>query len=319
MDAKRQLQWRFRLVRRRIVRALCSLLYRDAHPDMQRSIMVAGTARSGTTWVTDLIASQIPCRVMFEPFHPTLVSAYQSFSYFQYVRPGEQNGELLAYCRRIFSGDIRHKWIDREVEQIFPKYRVVKDIRANLLLGWLHRNFAEVPLLFVIRHPCAVVLSRMQLGWWTDKDIEPYLSQPRLVEDFLGDKMDVIRRAKTVEEKHAVVWCVSNLVPITQLRSNQPNVVFYENLCTAPEQEIPRIFQAIGHDYGDAVFASSQRPSMTAIGTSAIVTGADKVRRWRSELSTAQIGNILCIVEEFGLGHIYGGSVAPLVASPWDD
>lgn len=315
MAGQRYLKWRYRKARRRVIHAVCSRLYRDTHSDIRRSIMVAGTARSGTTWVTDLITSQIPCRVMFEPFHSQQVGAFRRFSYFHYMRPSDENPELWAYCHRILSGDIRHKWIDRHVERIFSQYRVIKDTRANLFLAWLHRHFPEVPLLFVMRHPCAVALSRMRLGWWTDKDIEPFLSQPKLVGDFLADKMQIVRRARTVEEKHAIVWCISNLVPIRQFESRQLHVVYYENLCTQPRQEVARIFRVIGHEYDDAIFASAQRPSYTAVRTSAIVTGEDKVTRWKRELSPTQISNILSVVEGFGLGYVYGDSVTPLIAA----
>jgi hypothetical protein len=315
MVRQRYLRWRYRKAKRRIIRAFCSRLYRETHRDTGRSIMVAGTARSGTTWVTDLIASQISCRVLFEPFHSGLVEPFQQFSYFQYMRPDEQNQGLQAYCHRVFTGDIRHKWIDREVERIFPQYRVVKDIRANLLLAWLHSRFPEVPLLFVIRHPCAVVLSRMQLGWWTDQDIEPFLSQPKLVDDFLADKMEVISRARTAEEKHAIIWCISNLVPLRQFPAAKLAVIFYESLCMQPEREVPKMFQAIGHKYDEAVFALAQRPSTTTARTSAIVTGEDRVIRWKRELSPQQISNILSVVEDFELDYIYGDSPTPQVES----
>lgn len=311
----RYFRWLGRKAKRRLVRAFCSRLYRDSQRDTRQSIMVVGTGRSGTTWVTDLIASQISCRVLFEPFHSKRVEDFRQFSYFQYMRPGEHNPELWAYCHRVFSGDVRHRWIDRQVETICPDYRLVKEIRANLFLRWLHIRFPEVPLLFVMRHPCAVVLSRLQLGWWTDQDIEPFLSQPKLVDDFLADKMEVVSRAKTAEEKHAIVWCISNLVPIRQFPSNQLNVIFYENLCSQPEQEVPKIFQRIGHQYEDAILAAVKLPSYTAVRTSAIVTGEDTVTRWKRELTPTQIGNILSVVEDFELGYIYGGSTTPLVAT----
>jgi hypothetical protein len=83
-----------------------------------------------------------------------------------------------------------------------------------------------------MRHPCAVVLSRIELGWATDRDIEPFLVQPHLLEDHLDPYFDLIYRAETVEEKHAVIWSVSNLVPLKQFNSNEWKVVYYENLCT---------------------------------------------------------------------------------------
>jgi hypothetical protein len=300
---------------RRLVALVCSKLYRDTGKDIHNSIMIAGTARSGTTWLANIIASQRHGRIMFEPFNPRKVEAFRQFHYFQYMRPAEEDNELWSYCQKVFTGDIRHSWIDREVDTIFPKYRVIKEIRANLFLKWIHNRFPEVPLLFIIRHPCAVVLSRMQLDWATDTDIAPFLSQTQLVDDFLAERLDVIRRAQTVEEKHTIIWCISNLVPIKQFGSNGVDVVFYETLCTQPEREIPRIFQSIGFETEVATLASVNRPSLTTVGTSAIVTGDNLVTAWKNRLSPRQIRNILSVVQDFELDYIYGDSATPLVTT----
>lgn len=310
-------QWLHLQLRRQLIHPVCSKLYRDTNRDTRKSMMVAGTARSGTTWVAEIVSSQIPCRVMFEPFHARCVSAFSQFNYFQYMRPGSANDELFAYCQRVFSGNIRHSWIDREVEIIFPQFRVIKEIRANLFLKWIREHFPEMPVVFVVRHPCAVVLSRMQLDWATDVDVEPFLSQEELVNDFLSDKMDIIRNAKTPEQKHAIVWCISNLVPLRQFDLNELNVIFYENLCARPEVEIPRIFEVIGHEYKNTVFASMDRPSRTSTRSSAVMTGDDKVTQWKRILSPKQIDDILSVVEAFGLDHIYGDSFTPDVKAQY--
>jgi hypothetical protein len=305
------LNWRMSKLSRRLIRAVCSRLYRDADRDTAKSIVIAGTARSGTTWLADIIASQVPCRIMFEPFHSKQVEAFRQFHYFQYARPGDRNEDLWSYCHQVLTGAIRDKWIDRQVEHLFPRYRVIKAIRASLFLKWMNDRFPEVKLLFIMRHPCAVVLSRMQLGWATDTDIDPFLAQRELLEDHLASRMDVIERAKTVEEKHAVIWCISNLVPLSQFEQDGLNVVFYEHLCVQPKAEVPEGFRAIGLPYRDDVFEHMQRPSTTTVPTSAIVTGEDKVTHWKGALSSEQIDRIFSIVQGFGLGYIYGDSVMP--------
>jgi hypothetical protein len=273
--------------------------------------MVAGTARSGTTWLAELIASQVASRIMFEPFHSRLVPAFSGFHYFQYMRPEDRNEELLAYCDKVFTGAIRNRWIDREVEHIFPTHRIIKEIRANLFLKWAHVRFPQVPLVLILRHPCAVVSSRMQLGWATDEDIEPFLAQPPLVRDFLGDKLDLIRSAQTPEEKHAVIWCVSYLVPLKQLEPGEVTVVSYERLRTEPEIELPRVFYGVGLGYRASLFGRLDRPSKTTVAASPVMSGRGTVGRWTRELSSAQVRRILSVVEGFGLGSIYGDSVVP--------
>lgn len=307
-----QVSFRFRKSYRRAIQLVGSHLYINPNPDIHRSILVAGTARSGTTWLADLIASQIPSRILFEPFNHDLVPDYHYFHYFQYMRQDVENPELYAFAQKVFKGEIRNRWIDRQNERVFSKIRLIKEIRANLALKWLHDNFPEVPILFIMRHPCAVVLSRMELGWATDSDIESFLSQPQFMEDYLLPYLDLIRSARTNEEKHAVIWSVSNLVPLKQFRSNELKVIYYENLCTQPEMELPEIFKTIGYQYSSRLASHRNQPSQTARSGSAIVTGADKIGNWKQKLSHSQIDNILRVVQAFGLNHLYGDSTLPL-------
>lgn len=307
-------QFRFwqRKLSRRAVQLIASRIYLNPNPDPQQSILVAGTARSGTTWLGDLITSKIPCRVLFEPFNPDLVPEYRDFQYFQYMRPDEKNPEFHDFSHKVFTGEIRNHWINRQNERIFSKFRLIKEIRANLALKWLHNNFHDVPIILLLRHPCAVVLSRMELGWATDTDIKTFLLQPELVEDHLGEYMHVIQKAMTEEEKHAIIWSVSNLVPLRQLEKSELKIVYYEHLCIQPEIEIPALYNYIGLENDSAIFEKVNKPSQTTREGSAIVTGTDKISNWKKKLTTTQIDNILRIVDAFGLSHIYNESYLPL-------
>jgi hypothetical protein len=303
-------------LRKGLVYPVCRRLYRDADRDMRHTLLVAGTGRSGTTWLAELLGSRVSSRILFEPFNPRMVRAFESFHYFHYMRPDSEDAGLENYCRAVFTGDIRHPWIDRQVDRLFPSYRIVKEIRANLLLRWLKYRFPELPIVFLIRHPCAVVASRMKLRWDTDGDILPLLSQPGLVRDFLDDKSDLIRDCRTPEQKHALIWSISNLVPLTQFAPGTLPIVFYEDLVRSPESELPRVFRLSGLEYDEATLARISRPSATTIASSAILTGSDKITRWKDELSLAQAESILAVVRGFGLSHLYGDSDVPAWTDP---
>jgi len=308
----KQMSFWSRKAYRRAIQLFGSHFYFNPNPDICRSVLVAGTARSGTTWLGDLIASQIPSRILFEPFNPDLVSDYRRFHYFQYMRPGTKDPEFHAFAQKVFTGKIRNRWIDRQNERIISKFRLVKEIRANLALKWLHDNFPEVPIIFIMRHPCAVVMSRMELGWATDQDIEPFISQPQLVEDYLGPYLDLIRSAVNSEEKHAVIWSVSNLVPLKQFSSHELKVVYYENLCRHPQAELSGIFETIGYQFSSPLVDTSNQPSQTTRIGSAVVAGTNKIENWKKKLSPSQIDNVLRVVQAFGLDHLYGDSTLPL-------
>ena len=287
-------------------------LYRDRYRDYSRTVMVSGVARSGTTWLGNIIASQGSNRLMFEPFNPWPVGPLHSANYIQYKRPTDEDAELADFCGRLFSGAIRHSWIDRHIDHLLPKGRVVKAVRANLMLAWLRQNFPQVRQVLLIRHPCAVVSSWLQLGWTAERDIAALLEQPKLVDDFLVNKWDLIKRANTIEERIAIVWCVNHLVPLQQAQSGDLHVVFYERLITQPEVEVPRLFRAVGREYQDSIFDYLSKPSTTARPSSAVVTGHDRVTRWQKKLSAGQVNRIISVVAAFGLDYLYGDSTGPL-------
>ena len=312
---RRLLLWQTRKVSLRIRRLIYSQLYRNPNTSLENSILVAGTARSGTTWLADILAGMLNGRILFEPFNPRLVQPYSSFHYFQYMRPDEPNEALKIFCHQVLTGNLCHPWIDRQVDYLNAENRIIKAIRANLMLKWLHGRFPQVPLIFIIRHPCAVVLSRMQLGWDTDKDIEPFLAQPKLVEDFLEPYLDMIAQAKTDVEKHAIIWCISNLIPLKQFEDIPLHILFYEHLCTQPETELRRLISVINYPYQRKILTKVATPSATSRPTSAIVLGSERLTRWQNELSAKQAEKVLTIVNEFGLSYLYGDGFHPICSA----
>jgi hypothetical protein len=294
---------------KRLRRIIRSRFYLHLNHDTRNSIMVAGTGRSGTTWVAEMIASQIPCRIMFEPFHFRKVLR-KDHHLFHYMRPEQEDSVLYAYANNVLSGRIRKPWIDWHNDKWIASFRLIKEIRANLFLKWLKNKFPEVPLIFIIRHPCAVVLSRMELGWATDSDIQPFLDQKNLVEDFLCDKLELIHRAETDVEKHALIWCITNLIPLKQFKPGEITVMYYEDLCLQPEYELLKILKSLNQE-ATMRRVDVKRPSTTSSISSAVVTGADRISRWKNTLKNREIDSILNIVREFGLDDLYGEAVTP--------
>jgi hypothetical protein len=285
---------------------MISKLYRDHNTDHTRSIIVAGTARSGTTWLAEMMAYQLKARLIFEPFHPGKIKKYQNFNYFQYVRPAAQKPELEEFCNEIFSGRIRNAWIDRQVNYIFPRYRIVKDIRANLLLKWITDRYPQIPVVLLLRHPCAVVSSRLNLNWATDTDISSFLLQPELIEDFLSDKLEFIKSLQTPEEKHAAIWCLSYYVPLKQFSPDQIKSVYYERLCTDHERVLQDIFDYFQLSTTKNFNKKMLRPSSTFSKHSGNISKIGSVDSWKNQLSEIQIKNVMEVVKFFDMNKYYG-------------
>jgi hypothetical protein len=151
-----------------------------------------------------------------------------------------------------------------------------------------------------------VVLSRLRLNWATDSDIAPFLAQPKFIEDFLSDKLDFISSIKTDEAKHALIWCISNLVPIHQFGSDKLNIVFYENLVVQPESEIDRVFRLLRLDYDPReVMSRILEPATTTLWESAYLSPIKRIGSWKDQLTQKQIDDVMSVVHEFGLDNLY--------------
>src|SRR5687768_15434851 len=130
--------------------------------------------------------------------------------------------------------------------------------------------------------------------------------------DYLCDYREFIRNAKTDEEKHAIIWSISNLVPLKQFQPGELKIIYYEHLCTQPELELPEIFTSIGQRYDATAMDKINRPSQTTRESSAVVNGKDQISYWKQKLTPLQIDNILRVVEKFGLDDLYNDSFLPV-------
>lgn len=310
-------RWKADRLLRRVRCRVMGRLYRDAGGDTAKSIIVAGVARSGTTWLAEMLRSQAPLRIMFEPFNSRHVAAFKDFPFHTYRRPECEDRHLESFTRTVLSGRIKDpNWIDRQVDCLRPRGRVIKDVRICLFLRWIHHRFPRVPLVFIVRHPCAVVASHLKLGWSTDEDVDSMLAQPELVEDLLLPHLELVRKRTRPHERTAIVWCVNNLVVSNQFEGGGLTTLFYEDLVDDPGGTIPGLFRALGMDYEQSVFSRLSRPSLTAHSGSGVLSGEKNHRGWDSQLTKAQIDDVMEIVRAFDLHHLYetsGRPAAPLV------
>jgi hypothetical protein len=136
------------------------------------------------------------------------------------------------------------------------------------------------------------------------------------VEDHLAPYLDLIHGAHTDEEKHAIIWSVSQLVPLRQLQAGDVHTVYYEDLCTQPDAELTNIFSRLGLPYQSMSASQLNRPSQTTVQGSAVVSGTSKLGFWKKKLTSSQIDNILRVVDAFGLSTLYGDSETPLASAP---
>lgn len=281
-------------------------LYVDlAKGDHRRTVFIAGTGRSGTTWLSGLVNHDRRYRSVFEPFYPGKVEDFRGFRSKQYLRPGDRREEFLAPARRVLSGELRNGWTDRG-GALLARRRLVKEVRANLLLGWLAENFPGMPIVLLVRHPCAVVSSRLALGW--RDNLDEMMGQEELVEDHLLPIEGEILAARDPFERHLFLWCIDNYVPLKQFQPGGLHLCFYENLLLDPEPELRRLFVALGQDFDEKVLSRLDRPSPT---NRRGASGDHTVDGWRRGVTGRRLERTLEVLGLFGLDRVYDKGPLP--------
>ena len=288
---------------------LAGSLHLDLGSDPGNSVFLAGSGRSGTTWLSEVINHDNEYRYVFEPFYPDKVAVCKNFRRKQYLRPEDQREEFLGPARAILSGRVRSLWTDRFNRKLLVRRRLIKDIRTNLLLGWIRPNFLETPLVFLLRHPCAVTNSRLALGW---KDVlDDTLKQTNLIEDFLAPFETEIRNAEGAFERSIFLWCIENYVPLKQLNKEDLLLVFYEDLCTNPEYEVRRLFSFLDKGFDRSVFDSVRRPSRLSRRQDPTTLGERPVDNWKRSMDPGLVQKAVEILALFGLDRVYGEDPVP--------
>jgi hypothetical protein len=286
----------------RLLGGLCVDLGRGNHTN---SVFLAGSGRSGTTWLSEVINYGGGYRYVFEPFNPVRVGTFEHFRSKQYLRPDDGGGEFLEAARLVLTGALRDPWTDRFNKTFVARRRLIKDIRANLLLGWMRANFPGMPIVLLIRHPCAVVVSRLALGW--KDNLRETMEQEELVEDFLLPMEAEILAARGDFERHLFLWCIDNYVPLRQFGRDGIHLTFYENLLVSPEEELRCLFDFLGEDLNDRVYAKLTHPS--PLGRKGAFSPS--VDGWRGRVSERQLERTGEILNLFGLDRVYDGGPMP--------
>jgi hypothetical protein len=290
-------------------------LYLDLGGGPTDSVLVAGSARSGTSWLADLLNFDGRYRYIFEPFRPDRVPLARPFWTRRYFRPSADVPDLQRAAGAILSGRIRNPWSDRLNRKRVARRRIVKDVWSNLMLGWLRRQFPEMPIVFIVRHPMAVVSSQLDLiDWKWEVDIPALFGQPALREDHLSPFQDEAARTTDSFDRHMLLWCVENLVPLRQLATGEAFVVAHEHLCTRPMEEIRRLFEFVGRPFSPAVERAVRRAAPGSREQRALLSGREVQSEWCwDELGRARLDDAMRLLEVFGLDRLYGTGPMPLL------
>ncbi|MGE3538795.1 MAG: hypothetical protein AB7N91_15355 [Candidatus Tectimicrobiota bacterium] len=271
---------------------------RDRKPPM-KVILVAGSGRSGTTWLGNIIAGD-EWRILFEPFNERRVPAVAGLGLRPYFHPTAAYPQWHPVIERVLRGHITNAWTDKDRPRLKVSQSaglLIKEIRVNGMLAWLDHHFHPT-IVYIIRHPCAVIASRLQLQW--DTPLEAILAQPQLMRDYLAPYEPLVRGARSAVQKHAIMWCVENLIPLTQLAHHNWICCTYEHLVLDPGQEIRRLLAQLQLPYSEARAQAVEETSRTSWGRTAMEP-QHLLGDWQTRLDARAKQEIAALLEAFAM------------------
>lgn len=260
------------------------------------TILVVGSGRSGTTWLGNIIGSCLGFLSLFEPFDYRHVPQINTSLLRLYIRANEKSHYLDNIIRDILLGKLTNEWVLSQNARRIAWRILLKEIRANLFLGYIQNKFQN-PIVFIVRHPCATVLSRAEKGWETHLD--DFLKQEQLMEDYLAPFEDIIKSAQSALEKHAIMWSIENLVPLTQLRKDTIIFCTYENLVLKTKNELNRIFNMLGLKVSSKIDRIISKPTNVTSKSASSFAQKSHLEYWQNKLDKYEIQTILNIAHSF--------------------
>ncbi|TVO63031.1 hypothetical protein FPL11_10030 [Spiribacter aquaticus] len=282
-----------------------SCLARTVNPQRNDNIfVVSGSPRAGTTWLAETLARTLNThRVYWEPLQDGNIALPGALKTSK--RPFIEHDNQLSFAEKKFFEDLLYgKQANSHLLRLkkYPRNAftvlssgplLIKFVRGNGVLSYLHQQFEIPKPVVIIRHPCAVVASQLRMGRWGD---HPHV-HPKVLERYPGIR-SVVSTGKPLHQRLAMTWAGDVLAARAQ--QNSVHVIYYEHLVQRGAEELFPVFEDWGLACG-GLDEALRLPSTTARDWSDLTTVESKLGRWVDELSVTAIEEILETVSRMGI------------------
>lgn len=268
-----------------------------------KHIIIVGSARSGTSWLSEIIARQFRYRMLFEPEHefntPKGILVADQWLKSETDSPGAHR-----YLKNVFANRVDNDWIaqisnrkfKRHLWPFIPKKYIIKFVRANLSAKYMNESF-QIPLLHIIRNPYEVLESQQRLKFPWLFNLNHFKNQPDLVA-LVREKFDFnIAKTDTCDnlELLTIRWCLENILPLQVFEPYQykHRIVRHEEL-----RKDLNVFLGICEEFNlkpmENIESEYARPSSKTFSGSALLNPDKQKHKFASE-EMEQINRILNI------------------------
>lgn len=297
---------------------------------LNNAIIICSEARSGSTWLMQVLGS-LPRTVMnWEPLHRTegVVPAAYRFGNRPLITSNNTNKKYKALFKGILTLKKRTDWSIRFLpfkKLITSKYVVTKFVRANSVLPWLvtefKKNLGRKPIL-LLRHPITTCISQLKnfKGKNNKSILEPFEKGELFrVPDCINNERYVehqtyLNTLNTPLERQIGLWCVNNIEVIQHPDTESWITVYYEDLVIHPKSELKKLLKGLNLPYSidDIGYKDLKKPSRSNFLKEYSRNPTVQLESFLTQLEPAYLEKIQNIFEYFQLTIYNAHSAYPV-------
>lgn len=205
----------------------------------EKNIFIFVTPRSGSTWLMEIIALQPHMKYINEPLNirNPFVRKHLLNHFWEILLPNPKREEILyKYFNNLTNNKIKtlnpiptKRYYRFYTDRIVFKIHAVKD-----MINWFEEKF-DPHIIYLIRHPVAVTLSRKKLP-----RLEYFIKNKIYCEKYLNkDQSEFAKniiRIGTNFERGILSWCLQNLPPLKFQNNKEWIILSYEEMVLKPDK-----------------------------------------------------------------------------------
>lgn len=202
----------------------------------RKNIFLFATARGGSTWVMEIIASQPGFKYYDEPFNIRRdnVKKTNLFNSWDALMPGcSEHGEVLSYLKMLEKNEMRFMNPPpfRKNHRFFTNRIVFKIHELEHMINEI-KDRCNGCILYLLRHPVANTISRSVFPRLHEFIDSPYYQN--LLSSDQQKEIKIIFEQGTTFQKGILSWCYENLLPLKHLDTSDWTTITYEEILLNP-------------------------------------------------------------------------------------
>lgn len=289
------------------------------------NIFLFSTARSGSTWLMEVIASHSGIKVVNEPFLVTRNSDSKSPfpPSWDFLLP---NSDREAMLEEYVAGLILNKLgvgsplPHEKLYRLFSNRMLFKVLRCKDMMNWFEERF-DIQIIYLVRHPVATSVSRSNYG-----RLPLFLSNDIFCDRYLTPGLrnygfNIIEHGSELEKK-ALDWCLQNTPPLRFLDRSKWICTTYEDLVTQPN-ELPRVLKQLKLSASTKLNSKRVEPSLSSRRSDDttqqyLMNSKYKndrsylIRKWRKKVTEKEERQVFTVLEHFNIDLYQFGHDMPV-------